>query len=380
MRLPPMAVKRPSRSPLTITVLIFSALCSALPAAAQTAGVIAFRDDCTHLLYAMRGDGSGRTALQLPPLPVPGPADQYRYWDPWVLDVTTRGPLTPLTVVYYVGIARQDSSTLEILEISPGLYAVEVSEVGGSLVSGSPRRLVLPDAVSFANVSRDGAFSLNPERLALVAPTGQTSRVFMTAAVDRDATGAITGLSDFVVLGDLSSLGQASSFIDYSSDGRSIVLSISSDLYRLHLAADYKIYGAAELLTPNTDGVAEWNPSYSPDGSRIAYTAGAIGRSGGVSTRATQISVLDLGTRASTPLTTKRNKGKAADGLNNAMWSANGLSIGFSAFTGATPRRSPCSALINAEIFRINSDGTGVASALTTTNGTGVEAWPQWGW
>ena len=90
MRLPPMAVKRPSRSPLTITVLIFSALCSALPAAAQTTGVIAFRDDCTHLLYAMRGDGSGRTALQLPRCP--RPADQYRYRDPWVFDVTTRGP------------------------------------------------------------------------------------------------------------------------------------------------------------------------------------------------------------------------------------------------------------------------------------------------
>jgi hypothetical protein len=373
MRPPPMAVKRPSRSPLTITVLILSALCAALPAAAQTAGVIAFRDDCTHLLYAMRGDGSGRTALQLPPLP--GPADQYEYLDPWVLDVTTRGPLT---VVYYVGIVPQGSSTLED---SSGLYAVEVSEVGGSLVSGSPRRLVLPDAVSFANVSRDGAFSSDPERLALVAPTGQTSRVFMTAAVDRDVTGAITGLSDFVVLGDLSSLGQASNFIDYSSDGRSIVLSISSDLYRLHLAADYKIDdGAAELLTPNTDGVAEWNPSYSPDGSRIAYTAGPIGRSGWVSGRATGISVLNLTTRASIPLITKQNKGQAASGLNNAMWSANGLSIGFSAFTGATPRRSPCSNLVNAEIFRINSDGTGVASALTTTNGTGVEAWPQWGW
>ena len=245
MRLPPMAVKRPARSPLTITVLIFSALCSPLPAAAQTAGVIAFRDDCTHLLYAMRGDGSGRTALQLPPLPVPGPADQYRYWDPWVLDVTTRGPLTPLTVVYYVGIARQDSSTLEILEISPGLYAVEVSEVGGSLVSGSPRRLVLPDAVSFANVSRGGAFSLNPERLALVAPTGQTSRVFMTAAVER-VNGSITGLSDFVVLGDLSSLGQARPQVDYSSDGSSILVSNLSDLYRVHLRPDYTMNGAAE--------------------------------------------------------------------------------------------------------------------------------------
>jgi hypothetical protein len=126
MRLPPMAVKRPSRSPLTISVLIFSALCSALPAAAQTTGVIAFRDDCTHLLYAMRGDGSGRTALQLPPLP--GPADQYEYRDPWVLDVTTRGPLS---IVYYVGIVAQGSSTLED---SSGLYAVEVSEVGGSLL------------------------------------------------------------------------------------------------------------------------------------------------------------------------------------------------------------------------------------------------------
>jgi hypothetical protein len=370
MRLPPMAVKRPSRSSLTITVLMLSALCSALPAAAQTAGVIAFRDDCTHLLYAMRGDGSGRTALQLPPLP--GPADQYDYQDPWVLDVTTRGPLT---VVYSVGIYSRATFT----RVDFGLFAVQVSEVGGQLVSGPPRRLVLPDGESFANVSF-GAFSSDPERLALVASTGQTSRVFMTAAVDRDATGAITGLSDFVVLGDLSSLGQASSFIDYSSDGRSIVLSISSDLYRLHLAADYKIDGAAELLTPNTDGVAEWNPSYSPDGSRIAYTAGPIVRSGGISPRAMQISVLDLGTRASTPLTTKQNKGKAASGINNAMWSATGSSIGFSALTGATPRRSQCSNYVNAEIFRINSDGTGVASALTTTNGTGVEAWPQWGW
>ena len=146
MRLLPIAVQRPSRSPLTITVLMFSALCSALPAAAQTSGVIAFRDDCTHLLYAMRGDGSGRTALQFPPLP--GPADQYEYRGPLVLDVTTSGPLT---VVYYVGIASQGSSTLED---SSGLYAVEVSEVGGSLVSGPPRRLVLPDAESFANVSR----------------------------------------------------------------------------------------------------------------------------------------------------------------------------------------------------------------------------------
>ena len=123
----------------------------------------------------------------------------------------------------------------------------------------------------------------------------------MTAAVDRDATGAITGLSDFVVLGDLSSLGQASSFIDYSSDGRSIVLSISSDLYRLHLLPDYTIDGAAELLTPNTDGVAEWNPSvlagWKPH--RVHRWRNREVR-GGIRASDGDL-VLDLGTRASTP-------------------------------------------------------------------------------
>ena len=180
------------------------------------------------------------------------------------------------------------------------------------------------------------------------------------------------------MLGDFSSLGQASPFIDYSSDGSSIVLSISSDLYRVHLSSDNTVNGAPELLTPNTDGFAEWSPSYSPDGGRIAYTAGQIGRSGTV--RTSEIALLNLVSGAATRVTTKRNKGKAASGHDNAMWSADGASIGFSAFTGATPRRSPCSTFVNSEIFLINADGTGVASALTTTNGTGLEVWPQWGW
>ena len=137
----------------------------------------------------MRGNGSGRTALRFPPLP--GPVDEYEYRDPWVLDITTTGPLT---VVYYVGIVRQGFSTLDD---SSGLYAVEVSDPGSSLFSGPPLRLVLPEAVSFGNVSRWGAFSLSPERLALVAPLGEPGHVFMTAAVDRDLNdGSITGLAD----------------------------------------------------------------------------------------------------------------------------------------------------------------------------------------
>ena len=246
---------RLSRSPRTITVwLILFALCSALPAAAQT-GVIAFRDDCSSLLHVMRGDGSGSTALRLPPLP--GPAAEYRYVDPWVLDVTTSGPLT---VVYYVGIVRRNDGML----MDSGLFAVQVSDIGGRLVSDSPRRLLLPATVGGVNpkIARHGAFSAElRDRLALVVPTGGTSRVFMTAKVDRDANRAITGLSDFVVLGDFTSLGEANPFIDYASDGSSIVLSISSDLYRVHLAADNTMIGAAELLTPNTEGFAEWNPS-----------------------------------------------------------------------------------------------------------------------
>ena len=290
-----------------------------------------------------------------------------------MLDVTTNGP--PLTVVYYVGITRKGSSTLEE---SSGLFAVEVSDVGSSLVSSDPRRLVLPSELSFAHLARFGAFSSHPERLALAAGTGGTRYVFMTAAVDR-VQGSITGLSDFVVLGDLASLGQADPYIDYSSDGNSIVLSISADLYRLHLSAEYTT-SSVEPLTPNTNLFAEWNPSYSPDGSRVAYTVGSIGRSGYVSGRSTEIALLNLTTRASTPVTTKQNKGKAAYGFDNAMWSATGTAIGFSAYTGNPPRNSFCSALVNSEIFVINADGTGVASALTMTNGTRVEGFPQWGW
>jgi Tol biopolymer transport system component len=78
------------------------------------------------------------------------------------------------------------------------------------------------------------------------------------------------------------------------------------------------------------------------------------------------------------PLTTKQNKGKAASGLDHAMWSATGTAIAFSAYTGNAPRNSFCSALVNSEIFVIKADG--VASALTTTNGTRVEGSPQWGW
>jgi len=75
---------------ITVGLILLASL-TAESALAQT-GVVAFRDDCTGLLYAMHADGSGRMAIPLPPKPEP--ASQYRYQQPMVLDMTTSGPLT----------------------------------------------------------------------------------------------------------------------------------------------------------------------------------------------------------------------------------------------------------------------------------------------
>ena len=66
---------------LRISCTIIMVLAVAPPPASAQTGVIAFRR-LPNLLYAMRGDGSGRIALPLPPLPQP--VDGYQYWDPWV--------------------------------------------------------------------------------------------------------------------------------------------------------------------------------------------------------------------------------------------------------------------------------------------------------
>jgi len=358
---------------------------AAAPASAQS-GVIAFQDACSGRLYAMRGDGSARIALPLPQLPQP--TAEHQYAAPRIVDVTTSGPLT---VVYYVGIVRvnQNQSTL----VDSGLFAVQLGDVGGVLLpdAGSPVRLTLPSDVGFLgvnpNIARRGSFSPLRDRLALVADS-QTASVLMTAKVDRDAsTLKVTGLSNLVVVGDLYSLGlpdptvpPSKGFtgdVDYSPDGSSIVASIYYDLWLVRLSSENTNVGA-DLLTANTDGFAEWKPAYSPEGTRLAYTAGPIAASGGVST--TDIHSLTLDTRAVTRVTTNQNKGKAASGRHNAMWRSDGTAIGFSAFTSATPRSSPCSTLVNSEFFLINADGSNSAAQITNTNGTSVEAWPKWGW
>jgi hypothetical protein len=290
--------------------------------------------------------------------------------------------------VYYVGISRASSGLADF-----GLFAVQLNDVDGVLVpeSASPIRLTLPSSIGLAgvnpNMARTGSFSSaeGVDRLALVAGSDSSS-VLMTFNVDRDESSRITGLSDLIVVGDLYSLGvpdpsvSTAGFtgtIDYSPDGAGIVASIYHDLWTVHLDGNHQLAGV-DLLTANTNGAAEWNPSYSPDGTRVAYTAGPVTSSGGV--RDTEIHSVLLSSGASRRVTTKQNKGGAASARDRAMWASDSASIAFTAYTSSTPRKSPCSTLVNSEIFLINADGSGTASQITNTNGTSVEGAPKWGW
>ena len=205
--------------------------------------------------------------------------------------------------------------------------------------------------------------------------SSKAASVLMTAQVECDVTMRIIGLSDLVVAGDLYSIWlpdpgfpprRGSQVTSITLRTGVVSLSPSTSISRIYLGVD-NTYLSAERLTGSSDGFAEWKPSFSPDGSRIAYTAGAIRGSG---VRDTDLYSLTLGPRVAIPVTTRKNKGGAASGRNNAIWSSDGAWIGFTAFTSRTPRRSPCSGLLNSEIFLIPADGSTTATQITNTNGT----------
>ena len=390
MRLLPRPCRSSFRTLSTFLSVVVLGAVSVGPASAQN-GVIAFQDGCDGRLYGMRGDSSDRMPLPLPPLP--GPASEYRY-SMRLLDVTTSGPVT---AIYFVAINRRDGT----IPADVGLFAVPFHEVDGVLTpdDGGAVRLSLPSDVDGGNpnTAGSGAFSPTadpdgPDRMALVIRRSDTTALLVTMAVDRDpTTSRITGLSDPIVVShDLYALGVpdpkagvSGSFgdaIDYAPDGFSIVSSSNNDLWRHPLGGDHRPVGAPQRLTTNTDGFAEWNPSLSPDGSRVAYTAGLVSRSGGVSSRDMDIFTLDLITGITTRVTTNKNKGEAASGRDRAMWTEDSAWIGFTAYTSSTPRRAPCSTFVNTEIFLIKANGSGIASQITHTNGTSVEAFPKWGW
>lgn len=349
------------------------------PLAAAQTGVIAFEDGCTGLLYAMRADGSGRIALPLPPLPLPTDI----YWSLDVLNVTTSGPITVLNRVIIGRVDDQNAVTF----VDFGLFAVQLSDVGGVLTPDPPVRLSLPEIAGVdPNLSVYASFSPagSADRLALVA-INNPPRLLMTAQVERDAALKITGLSDLVVVGDLFSIGVPdpgyptstgfTGHIDYSPDGSSIVASIYYDLWRIHLDSD-NTFLSADWLTEDTDGFAEWNPSFSPDGIRIAYTGSPIQSSA----RNMDIYSLDTASGAVLRVTTRRNGGSSVAGRDNSMWSSDSEWIGFTAFTSRSPRNRPCSWLLNSEIYLIEADGSTTATQITNTNGTSVENYSSWGW
>ena len=381
---PPSGRRSSSPSCRLALSLLVAAAAPVTVASAQT-GIIAFQDHCMHRVYAIRGDGTGRVLLPLPPLPEPASAYQHR--PPQLLDVTTSGPTT--VVVYQLAIVRRDTSA----PYSAGLYAVRVTDGGsGVLDAAAAVHLPLPPSVVVnggasvnPNLALEGAFSSGglEERLALVTTTS-TASVLLTARVERDANLTVTRLSNVVAVADLYSLAPPTGLagqgftgtIDYAPDGSGIVASINHDLWLVRLTSEHAL-DAAELLTPNTQAVAEWNPSYSPDGLDIAYTGGPLRRDGTV--RTGEIYTIPASGGAVTPITTGR-KGKSFTSPDSAMWAPDGQSIGFAAYTSSTARRAFCSTLINSEVFLMNADGSGTASLITDTNGTSVEGQPKWGW
>ena len=368
------------------------ALRTTLPA--QT-GVIAFGDGCTQLLYAMPTDKSGkpigeRIQLPLPPLPAP---IGYRYSQPTVLEVTRSGPLT---VIYYVGITSFSQNVF-----TPGLFAVQLnvqlnSDGSETLVPDTPVPLLSShtpiDGVD-PNTARHGSISANADRLALVADSS-TASVLMTAQIVRDSTLKIIGLSDLVSVGDLYSLNGVSpnpdfpdskgftGTIAYSLDGTSIVASIYYDLWTISLSA-VNTFLSVTPLTDTTDQFAGWNPDFSPGGSRMAYTGAPISGAGTSPTVRPQnmnIYSLTLAPPSVIQVTNIENKGTAATDRDHAMFSPDGEWIAFTALTTKTPHNLPCSALVNSDIFLINSNGSSTAVDITNTNGTSVEVLPRLGW
>jgi hypothetical protein len=288
--------------------------------------------------------------------------------------VTTSGPPT---IVYQVRITRTeivDDEPVTVL-VDRGLFAVEVNDVGGVLLADPQERLTLPTLPGVdPNNAYQGSFSPMElgDRLALLA-SNDTTNVLMTARVDRDAALKIVGLSDLVVVHNGVSVGS----IDYSPYENSIVTSINADLWLIHLAADNTFLSSEQLI--ESLGFAEINPAWAPDGALIAFTRGQFqGTGAGFSNP--DIYTFDLATSAVARVTNNKNAGNAGGGRDQAMWSPDSKSIGFFAFAKARmPRNSPCSGLVNTEIFLIPAGGSATATQITNTNGTSTEYRPAWG-
>jgi hypothetical protein len=266
-------------------------------------GVISFWDVCNDRAYVMRGEAESasnpRVMLNLPASPIT---------NFFPMDVSTTG--SPVTVLLH------------------GLFAVQVNDNGGNLVSGTPTdiRLAadpkLPPNVNFGFAK----FSPTGDRVVIAAPADtqdfQGNPILVIADTDTSGDGSIIGLKNATVLTDLRTIGSPSDsnisggsdwtgFPDFSPDGTKIVVTIFSDLWLLHLKSDGHNLDFAEPLT-RTLHDTEFVAAFSPDGNRIAYTRGKNSRFGSISSRSMNIFTLDLGTLAVTQLTNTTRMGGPA--------------------------------------------------------------------
>jgi WD40 repeat protein len=348
----------------TITALLAIGVFGVANAWAQN-GVIAFRDACVSRAYVMRGEPESASNPRVK-LPLPPPINGFQLGST-PLDVSTSGPVTVLL---------------------NGLFAVQVNDIGGNLTPDAPVNIRLPNDPSLPadiNDAFDAKFSGLADRVALTA-----DGVLVVADVVRDVNHKIVGLTNPTVVANLLTIGSPSDsnisdggitgFPDFSPDGTKIVVSIYSDLWLLDLTGDGHILVSAQPLTRTVDD-SEFEAAFSPDGNTIAYVSGPNstfrGAIFGPNIRSLNIFTLNLGTLEVTQVTTKINM---LVGPEYPAWSPDGQFLAFMAQGSRPPRNSPCSGLVNFDIYELKADGTGTVIPLTNTVGTGVEYFPQWGW
>jgi hypothetical protein len=324
-------------------------------------GVISFWDACKDRAYVMRGEAeSASNPRVLVSLPQPLIGNQGLV----PFDISTSGPVTVLLF---------------------GLFAAQVNDDGGNLVASTPTPIPLSEDPNWPIDVKYGwaKFSPTGDRVVIAAAGGtqdQGSPILVIADISRendDPNKKIIGLRNPTVVADLRTIGSPSDsnisggngFPDFSPDGRKIVVTIYGDLWLFHLEEDGHNLDFAEPLT-RTVGDTEFRAAFSPDGNRIAYVGGP---------RSTNIFTLALTTPTHEVTQVTRGRTRKSD-ANSPARSPDGQFLAFMAQGERAPRGSPCSGVVNYDIFSIKADGTGTLGLLTNTVGTGAEYWSQWGW
>jgi Tol biopolymer transport system component len=282
--------------------------------------------------------------------------------------------------------------------LTADLQAVAVADIAGQLQAEPPVSLRPEEYISFIGGS---AISLVANRIAYM--TGDRSdtsvpKTFWIADLVRDGTGRISGATNHRVLAQDDEIGSPSDVVGesvaatyaggmaFSPDCASLLVVVYADLWRLYLAADGSLLYPDRVTQTRTR--AESSPAFSPDGRKLAFAAvdlklGSGPWKGQYVPGSVNIYTLDLGYAATpVPLLNKSNLGEAVANTTNRFssptWSPDGAFIAFSAPGAKSKPTSPCYGT-NTDIFVIRSNGSGQATALVRTAGTGLEIWPHWG-